>query len=596
MSTFKQIQRKSSPYSTRAASTSHSQRPSRSFAPVPDPLAEQASPEADPQTTQSTRLGFSLANIPISPPERENHTGLPDKMKAGIERISGLSMNDVRVHYNSSKPAQVQALAYTQGTNIHVSPGQEKHLAHEAWHVVQQKQGRVQPTLQANAVAINDDQTLEQEADVMSNKAVSGNAQVDNHASQEEEALAQSLFSSASTLPASNQGATLSSTNAQTKAIMTEPPVLQRAKKRKNKTSTSKEEPEKKPKTEQTTEETHTQITQPPEEQPPATNVSPMEPQSIELATTSLEAPQSMELATMSLEQQSSAVSPQKVKPLPKVASLSQELQTELEDAKKTAKKNDRQVALEHVKDFILKQNIVDLDLKSSYPEIQLKIAYSEAKSERKKLAVTVYKASGKGRRKGKKKGNKKPEAKITITVYSGLFENTPEAIYSTLYHEFIHAAQRTRETDETGASSTDEYMHEPQNPTEFDKQIMSPLQEIETHVREIEHAGETGIADKDPDYYRATWYYLFTYTQDLYNVISQVDSGTNKEHKIQRLSFWKGYIERALEFLNLLLNSTDPRIKNDLQRKDFRKSNKEDLTEFVEKIQSVYDKIPNPT
>jgi hypothetical protein len=76
------------------------------------------------------------------------------------------------VHYNSTKPAEVGALAYTQGANIHVAPGQEKHLAHEAWHVVQQAQDRVQPTMQLkDGVPINDDKGLEHEADVMGAKA-----------------------------------------------------------------------------------------------------------------------------------------------------------------------------------------------------------------------------------------------------------------------------------------------------------------------------------------------------------------------------------------------------------------------------------------
>jgi hypothetical protein len=79
-------------------------------------------------------------------------------------------MDDVRVHYNSPKPAQLQALAYTQGTDIHVAPGQEKHLPHEAWHVVQQKQGRVQPTMQLRGVNVNDNEGLEHEADVMGEK------------------------------------------------------------------------------------------------------------------------------------------------------------------------------------------------------------------------------------------------------------------------------------------------------------------------------------------------------------------------------------------------------------------------------------------
>jgi hypothetical protein len=105
-------------------------------------------------------------------PRKKNMTGLPDTLKAGVESLSGLSLDDVHVHYNSSKPAQLEALAYTQGTDIHVGQGQERHLAHEAWHVVQQKQGRVKPTLQTKGGVINDDQELEQEADIKSRQVV----------------------------------------------------------------------------------------------------------------------------------------------------------------------------------------------------------------------------------------------------------------------------------------------------------------------------------------------------------------------------------------------------------------------------------------
>ena len=103
---------------------------------------------------------------------RANTTGMPDQLKAGIEGLSGLSMDNVQVHYNSSKPASLQAHAYTQGSDIHVAPGQERHLAHEAWHVVQQSQGRVQPTMQMQGTAINDDAGLESEADVMGARAL----------------------------------------------------------------------------------------------------------------------------------------------------------------------------------------------------------------------------------------------------------------------------------------------------------------------------------------------------------------------------------------------------------------------------------------
>jgi hypothetical protein len=84
----------------------------------------------------------------------QNKSGLPDHLKAGLEALSGFTMDDVNVHYNSAKPAQVQALAYTQGAEIHLGPGQERHLPHEAWHVVQQKQGRVRPTGQVQDLAL----------------------------------------------------------------------------------------------------------------------------------------------------------------------------------------------------------------------------------------------------------------------------------------------------------------------------------------------------------------------------------------------------------------------------------------------------------
>ncbi|WP_394749996.1 eCIS core domain-containing protein [Spongiimicrobium salis] len=105
--------------------------------------------------------------------KKKNTTGLPDQLKSGIENLSGYTMDDVKVHYNSSKPAQLQAHAYAQGTDIHLGAGQEKHLPHEAWHVVQQKQGRVKPTLQMKGkININDDASLEKEADVMGAKAL----------------------------------------------------------------------------------------------------------------------------------------------------------------------------------------------------------------------------------------------------------------------------------------------------------------------------------------------------------------------------------------------------------------------------------------
>lgn len=98
-------------------------------------------------------------------------TGLPDDLQASIERLAGFPLDDVRVHYHSPEPAQVDAAAYTQGNDIYVGPGQEHSLPHEAWHVVQQKQQQVRPTLQDRGLAINNDEGLEQEATRMGNQA-----------------------------------------------------------------------------------------------------------------------------------------------------------------------------------------------------------------------------------------------------------------------------------------------------------------------------------------------------------------------------------------------------------------------------------------
>ncbi|MDM5180521.1 DUF4157 domain-containing protein [Massilia sp. DJPM01] len=103
----------------------------------------------------------------------QGRTGLPPQLKAGVESLSGLAMDHVNVHYNSTLPAQLHAHAYAQGSEIHLGHGQEKHLPHEAWHVVQQAQGRVKPTMQLrDAVAVNDDAGLEHEADIMGAKAM----------------------------------------------------------------------------------------------------------------------------------------------------------------------------------------------------------------------------------------------------------------------------------------------------------------------------------------------------------------------------------------------------------------------------------------
>lgn len=143
-------------------------------------------------TTSGGGIGYSVPNTPqakftsmLSSTDQETKSAkksgngnLPVQLRAGLESQSGVDMSDVKVHYNSTKPVQLQAAAYAQGNDIHLGPGQEQHLAHEAWHVVQQKQGRVNPTMQADGAKINDSKALEQEADQMGAKAENGSGKV----------------------------------------------------------------------------------------------------------------------------------------------------------------------------------------------------------------------------------------------------------------------------------------------------------------------------------------------------------------------------------------------------------------------------------
>ncbi|MEL6537950.1 MAG: DUF4157 domain-containing protein, partial [Bacteroidota bacterium] len=102
-----------------------------------------------------------------------NATGLPGGLKAKMENSFGTPLDGLRVHKNSSFPAKVGAIATTQGNRIDFAPGHynphtargQRLIGHEAWHTVQQAQGRVKPTLQMKTGhLVNDNSVLEQEA------------------------------------------------------------------------------------------------------------------------------------------------------------------------------------------------------------------------------------------------------------------------------------------------------------------------------------------------------------------------------------------------------------------------------------------------
>jgi hypothetical protein len=87
----------------------------------------QATANNSPQAIQAVQLQSMADNHSAlnqqSIQKKENNTGLPDNLKSGMENLSGLSLDDVRVHRNSDRPAQLQAHAYAQGTDIHLGSG-----------------------------------------------------------------------------------------------------------------------------------------------------------------------------------------------------------------------------------------------------------------------------------------------------------------------------------------------------------------------------------------------------------------------------------------------------------------------------------------
>ena len=86
-------------------------------------------------------------------------------------------MDDVGVHYNSTEPEGFGAHAFARASDIHLAPGQEGHLAHEAWHIAQQRQGRVKATAVADGSPVNEDRNLENEADRVAATLASSSAE-----------------------------------------------------------------------------------------------------------------------------------------------------------------------------------------------------------------------------------------------------------------------------------------------------------------------------------------------------------------------------------------------------------------------------------
>lgn len=111
---------------------------------------------------------------------------LPESVQARMEQTLGEDFSSVKINQQSSEAAQMGALAYTNGENVHFAPGMynphtasgQELIGHELTHVKQQRQGRVQPGIQAKGLSLNNDRALEAEADHFGKSAATSSSEL----------------------------------------------------------------------------------------------------------------------------------------------------------------------------------------------------------------------------------------------------------------------------------------------------------------------------------------------------------------------------------------------------------------------------------
>lgn len=114
--------------------------------------------------------------------QMKSNSKLDPTVQAKMEHSLGADFSNVDIVENSSKATESGALAMAQGDSVHFAPGQfkqdtesgQKLLGHELTHVVQQREGKVKANTSVNGMAVNNDKSLENEADRMGDKAARG--------------------------------------------------------------------------------------------------------------------------------------------------------------------------------------------------------------------------------------------------------------------------------------------------------------------------------------------------------------------------------------------------------------------------------------
>jgi LysM repeat protein len=122
---------------------------------------------------QSKLKSGILQSIQKKRAEQESSTKLPDNVQAKMENSFGEDFSDVNIHDNSTKAEDLGAKAFAQGKDVHFAPGEfqpnskqgQELIGHELTHVVQQKEGKVQGGDVHGKDMVNQDVSLEKEAD-----------------------------------------------------------------------------------------------------------------------------------------------------------------------------------------------------------------------------------------------------------------------------------------------------------------------------------------------------------------------------------------------------------------------------------------------
>ncbi|MEO5998527.1 MAG: DUF4157 domain-containing protein [Chitinophagaceae bacterium] len=147
------------------------------------------SPEKDDFYNVSNDFKSPLYNSPstLSPfnkpiqKQQQKQGNLPDDIQTKMETAFDTDFSEVNVHQNSGTAKTLNAVAFTQGNEIHFKSGYDPFsengqevLGHELSHVVQQRAGEVPVTHFESGFAVNTQTGLEQRAETEGKKAANG--------------------------------------------------------------------------------------------------------------------------------------------------------------------------------------------------------------------------------------------------------------------------------------------------------------------------------------------------------------------------------------------------------------------------------------